>query len=118
MTQPGDWNVPAPPPGAPRQQIRGSRVAGGVAIALLAHFATIIAMIVAIATDNSDFAAGAGLIIMLIGQVVVFLACVTVGIVLTARRESGIGVGLLIGWAAGVVTAPVAGFGICVMAVS
>jgi hypothetical protein len=109
--------LPHPPP-APRERIRGSRVAAGIGVALGAHFLTVGAMVVGIATDNSDFAAGAGLVVLLAGQAVVFLVCIILGIVLTARREPGFGVGLLIGWAIGVIVAPLAGFGICVWAVN
>lgn len=104
-----------PPPGPPaRGRIRGTRVATGIGIALAAHGLTIAAMVVGVATDNSEYAFGAGLIAMLVGQAVVFLACLIVGVVLIARQESGIGVGLLIGWAVGVLVAPVVGFGLCV----
>jgi hypothetical protein len=37
-----------------------------------------------------------------------------VGIVLLARGDRGIGLGLLIGWAVGVIVLPVVGFSVCV----
>jgi hypothetical protein len=89
-------------------------VAAGIGVALLAHLLTVLVMVVGIATDNSEFATGAGLMVMLVGQVVVFLGCLIVGIVLTARQEPGFGVGLLIGWGLGLLVTPVAGFGLCV----
>jgi hypothetical protein len=110
--------TPPPTPPAPRERIRGSRVAAGIAVALGGHVLSIVALVVGIATDNSEFSAGAGLIALVAGQIVVFLTCIIIGIVLTARREPGFGVGLLIGWAVGAIAAPFAGFGICGWAVN
>lgn len=108
------WNVPPPPRPASRP-IQGRRVAVGIGIALAAHLLSI-SVIVLGALLQDDDVLGVGLGVMLIGQAVVFLTCLTVGIVLTAKQDGGVGVGLLIGWAVGLLVAPVAGFGICVLA--
>jgi hypothetical protein len=110
---PGGWNVPPPPAGRPRERIRGARIAAGIAAALGGHLLTIAVMIIAAATNNSEMAVGSAMIGMLIGQVIVFLACLSIGIVLIAKSEPGFGIGLLIGWAIGLLVAPFAGFGLC-----
>jgi hypothetical protein len=112
-----DWNVP-PPPRRPSEPIRGRRVAAGIGIALAAHAATLLLLLAGLLFRDEDFAVGPGLIALLVGQLAVFLGCLTVGIVRTVRQDGGVGVGLLIGWAIGLLVAPVAGFGICVWAFS
>jgi hypothetical protein len=97
----------------PRSTIRAKRVWAGIGIALLAHVLTILPMVVAAAVDFDDFAAGVGVAVTLIGQVVVFLGCLVVGVVLIAKNDGGVGVGLLIGWAVGLLVVPVVGFGLC-----
>jgi hypothetical protein len=47
-------------------------------------------------------------------QVTVFLGCLCTGVVLLARGDRGIGLGLLVGWAVGVLVLPVVGVGVCV----
>jgi len=112
-----NWTVP-PPPRPPGRPIRARRVWAGIGIALAAHLATLLLLFVGLVVDEPDFAAGPGLVALLIGQLLVFLGCLVVGVVLTARQDGGVGVGLLIGWAVGLLIAPVAGFGICVWAFS
>jgi len=120
MSQPpGNWNVPPPPPGArPRQPIRGSRVMAGIGIALLGHFLSISVLLTGALIGDADLAANAGLLVMLLGQAIVFIGCLVAGIILTVRQDGGAGVGLLIGWAIGVLIAPVVGFGVCAWAYS
>jgi hypothetical protein len=112
-----DWNVPPPPPppGA-RPRIRGRRVATGLAFALAGHLATIALMLAGLVVGDKGFVSGAGLLVMLGGQLLLFVVCLVVGIVLTVRHD-GVGVGLLIGWAVGLLVAPVSGFGLCVWAI-
>ncbi|HWG99055.1 MAG TPA: hypothetical protein VNV66_06960 [Pilimelia sp.] len=112
----GHWDVP-PPPGRPTA-VRGGRITAGIGIALGAHLLTISVLLLGLLLQDPDLAGEVGLPVMLIGQAVVFLACLTVGIILTARQDGGVGIGLLIGWAVGVVAAPVVGFGVCVWAIS
>jgi hypothetical protein len=109
MTQ---WDVPPPP--RPAQSIRGGRVGAGIGIAMAAHVLTIAPIVLGALLDDEGIAVDIGFPVLLIGQAVVFFACLIVGIVLTVRQDGGYGVGLLIGWAVGLLTVPVAGFGICV----
>jgi hypothetical protein len=110
----GDWNVPPPPPAhQPRSAIRAKRVWAGIGVALAAHLLTLLGVLGGAAMGSID-ALGYGVIAMLIGQVVVFLVCLVLGVVLIVRNEGGFGVGLLIGWAVGLLIVPVAGFGLCV----
>jgi len=115
-----DWNVPPPPPPprGPSRPIRGRRIAAGIGIALAAHLATLLLLLIGLLFRNGDFAAGPGLIALLVGQALVFVGCLVMGIVLTVRQDGGVGVGLLIGWAVGLLVVPVAGFGLCVWAIS
>lgn len=118
-----------PPPGYPQypyqgplppnpRPIRGGRVALGIGAAVLAHILSIaLGLGVGAALSGGDQLSGA-LLTILIGQVLVFVACIALGIVLLVRGDRGIGLGLLIGWAVGVLVLPVVGFGVCVAALS
>jgi hypothetical protein len=120
-------NVPPPPPGSfevprgigprPRRQIRGGRVAAGVAIALGGHVLSIVVAVVGVAAGSEELA-WTGLLVMLGAQLLLALACLVVGIVLTVKQDGGIGIGLLIGWGVGLLIAPVAGFGLCIAALN
>jgi hypothetical protein len=115
---PGSWAVPPDPrrPGAPqRRPVKGKRVAAGLGIAFAAHLLTLVVPIAVVTTGDADVIY-AGLWIGLGGQLLVFLICLIVGIILTAKQDGGIGIGLLIGWAVGLLIVPVLGFGICVAA--
>jgi hypothetical protein len=115
---PGSWAVPPNPqhPGRPqRRPVKVGRVFAGLGIAIAAHLLTLVAPLVGLVSRSDDVIYG-GLWIGLGGQVLVFLACLVVGIILTVRQDGGIGVGLLIGWAVGVLIVPVLGFGLCVAA--
>jgi hypothetical protein len=112
-----DWNVPRPP-GGQSAPIRGRRIVAGIGIALAAHLATLTLLLGGLLLRDEDFAVGPGLIALLVGQLLVFIGCLTVGIVLIVRQDGGIGVGILIGWAVGVLILPVAGFGLCAWAMS
>lgn len=112
------WTVPPPPPGSDRP-IRGRKVAAGIGLAMLAHLVSIgLAFLAIYVTSNSGdgTTVGYGLIVGLILQVVTFAACLTFGIVWLVKRDRGIGLGLIIGWAIGVIVLPVVGFGVCVWA--
>ena len=115
-----DWNVPPPPP-QPRQpgQIRGGRVALGIGIASAAHIAVIAIGLILLFSFDDERALN-GLVVGLVGEVVVFIVCLTLGIVFLAKTngDKGLGLGLLIGWAVGVIVFPVIGFGVCVAVLS
>lgn len=115
MTPPPDgWTVPPSPPspGGDRP-IRGSRVALGIGLALLGHLVTIA---LAIPSFTGADEHGLWLGVALVGQALLFIACLVIGIVLIVRGDRGIGIGLLIGWAVGIIVLPVVGFGVCVIA--
>ena len=104
------WTVP-PPPGPPGQRLKAGRVWAGIAIANLGHILTVLITIGLVALDPET---AWGLVVGLVLQVLLFIACLTVGIVLITRKERGVGLGLIIGWAVGVIVLPVVGFGICI----
>jgi hypothetical protein len=116
----GSWAVPPNPqqPWAPqRRPVKGGRIVAGVAIALVAHLLTLVVASAGVAAGDGDVIL-AGVYIGLGGQLLVFLACLVVGIILTVRQDGGIGIGLLIGWAVGVLIVPVVGFGLCIAALN
>jgi hypothetical protein len=82
---------------------------------MAAHLLTLGVAGAGFAVDDMDIVL-IGVSVLLLGQVLVAAACLTIGIVLTARRDGGIGIGLLIGWAVGVLVVPAVGFGMCVTA--
>ena len=104
---PSDWQ-----PSDPRR-VRGGRVALGVVGAIAGHVLTIV-LGVAMAAAGSDLFVYA----LLGSQLVLFVACLAVGIVQIAQGDRGLGIGLLVGWAVGVIVLPVIGFGICVVLLS
>jgi hypothetical protein len=101
---------PGPPPGSGAGPLRARRVWGGIGLAMLGHVLTIV---VPLAMIGLGIAADGWTIAGVLGQLILFLACLTVGISLMVRKERGIGLGLLIGWGVGVIVLPVVGFGIC-----
>jgi hypothetical protein len=113
----GSWGVPPPPrpPGPPRRPVKGGRIMAGVGIALAGHLLTLVVAAAGVAVGNDDVAF-AGIWLGMIGQFVLLAVCLAVGITLTARQDGGIGIGLLIGWAVGLLIVPVVGFGLCVAA--
>ncbi|MBB5867243.1 hypothetical protein F4553_000622 [Allocatelliglobosispora scoriae] len=126
--QPGPQWVPPPPPREHQQTVRPGRVFIGIGIAIGAHLLTVLAswglaVLVVQPSGASDYTndsdrAGFFLMAALIGQVIVFIAALTVGIILTVRKDGGIGLGILIGWAVGLIITPVVGFGVCVSLIS
>jgi hypothetical protein len=90
----------APSPQQPAARpIRTSRVWAGIGLAILGH---VIALCVGLGS------AGTGLVnyyvwIWFVVEFILFAACVAVGVVQIVRGDRGIGVGLLVGWAAGTV---------------
>jgi len=114
MTVSPDWTPPPPPEASGRRPIRPGLLWIGVGIALGGHLLTIlIGWLVALnvsgeAPVNFLYVAG-------IGQVVLAVAALAYGITATVRaRDGGIGVGIIIGWAIGLIISPVVGFGVCI----
>lgn len=90
------------------------RAAGGFGVALLAHAFTL--LLLSLGLFGGDDALGTWLIVALVGQGAVFVGCVTAGVIAINRGDLGFGVGLLVGWAVGVMVVPFAGFGLCLVA--
>jgi hypothetical protein len=102
------WNIPAPPP-PPRRPIEFKRVAIGFGIALAAHLLTLVPILFGFTSPDTGVGV-TGAFIFLILQVLLFPTLITLGVVFTVRQDGGIGVGLLIGWAIGVLVS----FGGCI----
>jgi hypothetical protein len=125
MTMPPNsgWTVPAPPPlpNGEERPIRGGKVAAGLGIAAGAQVLAIgIGVLVTIALAASDDSENAllGVYLEMLLQLVLFVASLVIGIVWIARRDRGLGLGILIGWAVSVIVFPVAGIGICIAVVN
>ncbi|MEV4131296.1 hypothetical protein AB0J72_03940 [Dactylosporangium sp. NPDC049742] len=115
-----NWTVPTPPPDGDRP-IRGRKVAAGLGIAAAAQvLVIIIGVVVTIAFGASDKSENAllGVYLEMLLQVVLFVACLVVGIVWIVRRDRGLGIGILIGWAVSVIVFPIAGIGVCIAIVN
>ncbi|MET7421639.1 hypothetical protein [Dactylosporangium sp. NPDC005555] len=116
------WTVPPPPPppGGERP-IRGRKVAIGLGLAALGQVLTIglgvLGVFLGAVSDNSENAL-LGIYLEILLQLLLFVACLVVGIVWIARRDRGLGLGLLIGWAVSVLVFPVAGIGVCIAVIN
>jgi len=101
----------------PPQPIRTGAVWAGIGLAVLGHLmcAGLVAAALWGAGDAADQALIGG---SLLGQLVLFAAVVTAGTVLIVKGDRGLGIGLFIGWAAGLIVLPLVGFGLCVALVS
>jgi len=110
MTEPPGPLLPRHPPSVDPEtpSIRGGQVAIGIVAAIVGHVLTIVLTYPKLSAVN------------VAAQGVLFLVCSVGGIVLLSRRGRyrGLGLGLLIGWAFGVITLPVIGFGLCMQALS
>ena len=112
------WSVPPPPPPpGPNRPIRTGRVFAGIGLAVLGQVVAVGLGILAVylgarSSDSDDALVGFSVGIVL--QVVLFIVCLVVGIVWIARKDRGIGLGILIGWGVTVLVFPVVGIGICV----
>ena len=121
MTPPqSGWSVP-PPPGPPERPIRTRKVLAGIGLAVLGQVATIglgLVAILAFSQTGDNENALLGLWAEIVLQVVLFVACLVLGTVWIARKDRGLGLGLLIGWAVSVLVFPVAGIGVCIAIVN
>jgi hypothetical protein len=118
------WTVPPPPPLPPNGQdrpIHGRKVAAGLGIAAGAQVLAIAigvgATIAFAASDNSENAL-LGVYLEMLLQLVLFVGSLVIGIVWIARRDRGLGLGILIGWAVSVIVFPVVGVGVCIAIVN
>lgn len=109
------WASPRPPrqPG----EIRSPRVWLGIGLAAVGHALTIGVILAAVAANRGqEMAALNGLVAGFVAQAVLFLVCLVAGILLIVRGDRGLGIGVVIGWAVGLLVAPVVGSGVCVWA--
>jgi hypothetical protein len=99
-----DWTVPRPPPEVLRPPgLRGVRVSIGIVIALAGHLLTVIVLYVIAVAAAANFLDTTGRWVLLWEQLLLGAGCLITGLVLAIRRrDGGIGIGLIIGWAAGV----------------
>ncbi|HTJ35871.1 MAG TPA: hypothetical protein VL738_21835 [Dactylosporangium sp.] len=117
--QPG-WSASPPPPG-PERPIRTKRVFAGIGLAFLGQVVVILIGVAAIVIGNQSGDSENALIgfyVEIVLQVLLFLACLIIGIVWIARRDRGLGLGLLIGWGVTVLVFPVVGIGVCLTLVN
>ncbi len=102
------WTTPAPPSTGARP-IRAGRVWAGIGLAVLAQLVLVAVLlgglVAAPAWDGWILAAAGAELALLAGTV-------TAAVLLLTRGDRGLGVGLLVGWAVGVVLLPVAGLGV------
>ncbi|GGJ84004.1 hypothetical protein GCM10010123_12140 [Pilimelia anulata] len=113
MTHPPYGRAPVPPPGPPHHRPRPApprpvdpgRVAAGVGLACVAHLLTILPLLFLFLGEDSSASAGFVFGFPLVGQVLVLLGCVLGGALLIARRDGGMGIGLLAGWPVGLILA-------------
>jgi hypothetical protein len=119
MTVSPNWTPPPPEPaGETRRPIRTGRLWAGIGVTMAAHLLTII-----IGWGSAFLISGEPavtfLLIVGIGQLLLAIAAVTYGIVQTVRaRDGGVGAGVIIGWAIGLIISPFIGFGVCVSLVN
>jgi hypothetical protein len=109
------WTTPPPPRMPGDRPIHGRRVAQGIGIAIGAHLVSIaLSVAVLLLTRNSSSQVSIWSIVSLGAQLLVFVGCLVFGILGLTRGDRGRGLGLLIGWAVGVIVLPVIGAGVCI----
>src|SRR5262245_36803936 len=112
MTVSADWTPPPPPgpAGDGKVPIRAGRVWVGIGIAMSGHLLTILIGWLAgfFSGSGGDEAALNFLFVAGIGQVILAIVALTAGITKTVRgRDGGVGVGIIIGWAVGLIISPI-----------
>ena len=88
-------------PAANPRPIRARRVWAGIGLAFLGHVLAL-GLGIGVVTASSGMGSYFGIAFPL-AELLVFVACLVVGIVQLVQGDRGIGVGLLVGWAAGAV---------------
>jgi hypothetical protein len=111
-----EWTAPLPP-GGPDRPIRAWRVAAGTLLALLGHVPTAWLTVAVARMIGGTFLEGGSFWVLLLPlvQVPLMVLCVVPGVLLLRFGDRGFGLGLLAGWAAGVVATVVVGFGVLVL---
>ncbi|HET8662248.1 MAG TPA: hypothetical protein VFM55_25115 [Micromonosporaceae bacterium] len=106
----------APPSGSP--PIRGSRIALGAGAAIAGHLLTVVIAVAvgAVLGYEDDDAVGTTMAVAFGSQALLFVACLVASLLLVTRGDRGLGIGVIIGWAAGLMVTPMVGFGACVWA--
>jgi hypothetical protein len=90
-------------------------VAQGIGLAIGAHLLSIaISVAVLLLTKGVDAQVSIWSITSVAAQLLVFVGCLVFGILGITRGDRGRGLGLIIGWALGILVLPVIGFGVCV----
>ncbi|MEV8513045.1 hypothetical protein [Dactylosporangium sp. NPDC051484] len=117
------WSVPPPPPPppAPERPIHTRRVFGGIGLAFLGQAVAILLGVAAIIIGGRSAKpenAIIGVYVEILLQGLLLVACLVVGIVWIARKDRGIGLGILIGWSVSVAVLPIAGIGVCLAIVN
>jgi hypothetical protein len=113
VTPPKDeWTVPPPPGG---KKIRGRWVTAGIAVALAAHVLT---LFVASAPHFVNPDQPINFTWLLIAQAVLLLAFIAATIALFAKDQQGWGLGVIIGWAVGLIVVPDIGIAACINALN
>jgi hypothetical protein len=105
---------PVPEGEGRKSRIRAGRLWTGIGEALAGHLLTIL-IGWGMALASPDEAASTFLVIAGIGQVLLAILALGIGITLTVKgNDGGLGVGIIIGWAVGLIISPIVGFGVCV----
>ncbi|MET7392508.1 hypothetical protein ABZS66_03320 [Dactylosporangium sp. NPDC005572] len=117
------WTVPPPPPPpfGPERPIRGKKVFAGIGLAALGQVLVIglgVLLTFLFAQSGNGENALLGVYAEILLQILLFLACLTFGIIWIVQKDRGIGLGLIIGWAVSVLVFPIAGIGVCIAIVN
>jgi hypothetical protein len=119
-----DSTPPPPPEQADKHPIRPRRIWTGIGVALSGHLLTI--LIGAFASLIFSSPGGGGevavlnfVFIAVIGQVILAIAALGIGIFRMVKgQDGGVGVGIIVGWAVGLIISPVVAFGVGVSLVN
>ncbi len=109
-----EWTVPAPPGTGTDRPIRAWRIGAGIALALAGHLGlTWSGLALVRAALGGEYSDGGGILaflVLLIVQAALVVCCALPGLLLLLFGDRGFGIGLLVGWAAGVGTLMLLGY--------